>query len=637
MATMYISTAEAASILEVSTATIRNWAKAGLLVPVARQGRAVEFDQNDLEALKQKIDQGEVKKLDRRANKSGSKVSGGLSLDDAFSVQLTEIFSSVEASNEEQRILLVLAAQLVRFAKRQGVSFSSFLLSKSGVSQIFKEITAEYLIPLDVINVFEKLSDENISDVCKGNYLGLLSSGQLAKSGAFYTPEHVASAMIDDHIVFSTTKVLDPCCGSGAFLIKAIKRLKDLGVKNWNAQVYGIEIDRASALCARLNILYEMDDNSLGYPNVILGDALDDNNWRSLSDVDLIVSNPPWGAKFSTQMFKELKEKFSPFSSRESFSLFMLQSLANIKEGGVISFLAPEAILNVKSHSQIRSLILKKSVLEIQRIGRAFDSVFTDVVRLSLRKSPSIQKNLVSIVGRSGTFSIKQEFLSEGENLEIIPEKTPFCHDVMIKMRLKPHQCLKGRARWALGIVTGNNERYLRAEKLDGYQPVYKGRDIAPFKMMEPSSYLDFAPEKFQQCATPKIFRVKEKLFYKFISEKLCFVRDTSGALSLNSANVVIPSLELPMNVVCALLNSTLMQFYYKRSFSSIKVLRHYLEQLPLPIFEGEDLQKAESFAEKLEATGGDQAVIQEFDDFLFSYYGFDQESIDKITRALAV
>ncbi len=40
------------------------------------------------------------------------------------------------------------------------------------------------------------------------------------------------------------------------------------------------------------------------------------------------------------------------------------------------------------------------------------------------------------------------------------------------------HITLKGKSNWALGIVTGNNERFCTNERKDGYIPVFKGADI---------------------------------------------------------------------------------------------------------------------------------------------------------------
>jgi len=44
--------------------------------------------------------------------------------------------------------------------------------------------------------------------------------------------------------------------------------------------------------------------------------------------------------------------------------------------------------------------------------------------------------------------------------------------------------------------------------------------------------------------------------------------------------------------VIVALLNSSLYQFLFQKKFSSIKVLRSHIEQLPLPLWEQKTLSK---------------------------------------------
>lgn len=625
----YISAGEAAAYLEVSTATVRNWTKAGLIFPVENDGKNVSYSSVDLASLKEKIESGDLKKLDSRANKTKSKSSYGLVLDKDQEYKLKEIFEDVEATNEDQRTLLILAAQLLRFSRRYEMDFSSFLMSKNRIPMIFKEIIRDELIPLDVIQLFESFSEETILKICKGNYLGLLSSGQLSKTGAFYTPDYVVDGMVQDHVIFANTRVLDPCCGSGAFLIKSIHRLKELGVKDWNSQILGIEIDKASALCAKLNILFEMDEVNAGFPNIVEGDALDDSSWQGLGQIDLVVSNPPWGAKFDLDRKKELKNKFSDVKSSESFSFFMLQSLNNIREGGVVSFLAPEAILNVKTHRPLRELILKKTLLDVQRLGRAFDEVFTDVVRISVRKSPSIGKNIVNVYGNNGPFEVKQEKLASPKSLEIIPEKTPDHMAILDKMLSHDNYFLDCNADWALGVVTGNNSKFLSDSLFEGYEPVLKGRDISKFCITEPEVYISFKPDEFQQCASEKTYRSKEKLIYKFISKNLCFVRDTKGYVTLNSANIVVPKLPIPQKLICAFLNSSIAQYFYQINFSSIKVLRSYLEKIPLPNIKDDDLfAEALRLSGKLEENPSDKRAQKEFDSLMYGFYGLSANQI---------
>jgi len=118
------------------------------------------------------------------------------------------------------------------------------------------------------------------------------------------------------------------------------------------------------------------------------------------------------------------------------------------------------------------------------------------------------------------------------------------------------------------------------------FEPIYKGKDVQNFILSEPSGFVRFTPEKFQQTAPVEMYRAKEKLIYRFISRKLVFAYDDKQRLTLNSANIVIPRIpDYPLKVIAALFNSTIYQFIFQKKYSSIKVLRSHLEEMPLPLW----------------------------------------------------
>jgi hypothetical protein len=143
---------------------------------------------------------------------------------------------------------------------------------------------------------------------------------------------------------------------------------------------------------------------------------------------------------------------------------------------------------------------------------------------------------------------------------------------------------LRGRADWALGIVTGNNARYVLDALDDGAEPLWVGKDLHRFVANQPTRYIKYQPDSFQQVAPSSKYRAAEKLVYRFISDELIFAYDDKQTLVLNSANVLIPKLDgYSMKTVLAFLNSQVFQFVFKRRFQSIKVLRGDLEKVPFP------------------------------------------------------
>ena len=125
---------------------------------------------------------------------------------------------------------------------------------------------------------------------------------------------------------------------------------------------------------------------------------------------------------------------------------------------------------------------------------------------------------------------------------------------------------------------------------LDGYEPVITGKDIEKYSIAPIKRYVRFTPEKFQQCAPERLYRAKNKLFYRFIADEPIVAMDDNGRISLNSANIILPKIEgYSSKYIMAVLNSDIMSFYYKNRFRNFKVLRSCLEQLPIPICSEKD------------------------------------------------
>ena len=196
-----------------------------------------------------------------------------------------------------------------------------------------------------------------------------------------------------------------------------------------------------------------------------------------------------------------------------------------------------------------------------------------------------------------------------------------------------PHVTLKNQAEWALGIVTGNNKKYLLPLPKEGHEAIYRGRDIEKYKFVKASSFIEFCPDNLQQVAPAWKYRAQEKLIYRFISKYLVFAYDDQQRLTLNSANTVIPKIDgYPIKVILALFNSSLYQFIYQKKFSSIKTLRGNLEQLPLPLWDGAIFGKIVS---KVDEIIDSKDCYDELDTFIMKSFNFSEREIDYMKKAI--
>lgn len=588
-----------ATVLGISTATVRNWVKGGYLQTLSEDTKHF-FHKKDIEDVKLKILNGDLEKLNNRANKIKADrtfIPDEYSQDEVGFNELNTVVDFIKSNNidlfpalllvslnllKKEKILLKVNIQDV--IQKKDLSFSNKQIGeeiKSWISEIDKEKIKER---------FSFLLDCNIPkqrDILGFLYQSLLLEGKKSQSGSYYTPSNIVSEIIIEH-VRRDSKVLDPCCGTGQFLLA----FSDI-IEN-PSNIYGVDFDEVAVRIARLNILIKFKDKKFT-PNIVCKNTLFDVgiydlfslNDENIRDFDVVATNPPWGVHFSKEDIEKLKKLYPTITSIESFSYFLKKSLDLLHDDGVASFILPESILNVKTHKDIREIILKNSqIKKIIYLDRVFKNVFTPVIRIDIKKSEKKNRN-IQICKKSTKYEIEQTRWLNNQDFIFDIHSNGSDTKIIDKIYQVNHATLENKANWALGIVTGNNKKFVTNESRDGFEPIYKGKDVETFILNKPSNYIQFTPEKFQQTAPTDKYRAKEKLIYRFISKYLVFAYDNQQKLTLNSANIIVPKVpNYPIKVIAALFNSSLYQFIFQKKFSSIKVLRSHIEQLPLPLWD---------------------------------------------------
>ena len=202
-------------------------------------------------------------------------------------------------------------------------------------------------------------TSEYITDyICKNTIIPYLS-----KSGKINDPDKLVEEYDDDIEIlekkFRNIKIIDPACGSGAFLIKSIDVLLDIyksiqshkqskgdyitdeqfQLTKWNEEskiqeiieknIYGVDINKQSIEIAKLSIFLKTASINMKLPNITenikIGNSLINDkkidvhafdwekefpevlNTSSVKGFDIVIGNPPW------QIIKsDVDEFFSP-------------------------------------------------------------------------------------------------------------------------------------------------------------------------------------------------------------------------------------------------------------------------------------------------------------------------------------
>lgn len=440
-------------------------------------------------------------------------------------------------------------------------------------------------------------------DILGTVYQSLITEGEKNLKGSYFTSKHIIESMLNKNNNSIDGEFLDPCCGSGAFLL----------CFNCNnpSKLHGYDFDENAVMIAKANLIIKFRNIDF-YPDIKCCDFL---STKSTDCFDFIATNPPWGAL-------NRGISISCISSKETSSMFFVKSYSLLKKGGKMSFLLPISLLNVKVHKDLREFILKNGCLErISIYSDFFSGVTTQFVSIDYSKKESNDKIEYNIGKECKNINKESFYKTENYTFNLIEQKD---EGILTKIKSKGTLTLKNSL-WALGIVTGDNAHKIHDYPLAGEEKIYTGKEIKPFRLLEAKKFILYDRNKLQQVAKDEFYRCKEKLVYKFISKKLVFAYDNGGSLFLNSANILIPRIDgLSIKTVMAFLNSPIFQYLYLKLFNEVKILKGNLLLLPFPNLTGEQNCYVSSLVDRL--LDGKNDCIKELEKWMQNFYNLTND-----------
>lgn len=485
-------------------------------------------------------------------------------------------------------------------------------VSEANKSRFFEEYTQYQRLSVSVPRqILKNRQDDWIGFV----YQSLTTEGRRILKGLYYTKPVIVNEMLSDIRVLSGERFLDPCCGSGIFLLKVEHAELE--------QLYGIDNDPLAVMIAKANLMVKYSEATI-YPQIYQMDFLL-HAASALGDMkfDYIVTNPPWGTEKGKLHTSEV------IQSKEKASLFFTEAFKFLNKNGIQHFLLPSSLMKIKVHGDFRRFVTHETRMESLKCYRErFKGVFTDFLSLKVSRKPIFGSQNYVVYSANNEVS-RKEFKPLEDDFCAIPMLNDRDEAIIGKVERLRHDDLS-HSQWALGIITGNNAKVLKDRPRKGLEPIYTGKDIGKYSLKKASRYIKYHRVDFQQCAKDEFYRAKEKLVYKFVSGHLCFTYDDKQRLFLNSANILIPEVDgMSTKTVLAFLNSALFNFLYTKRFNDLKILKGNLSTLPFPKISAEQNQQLSALVDR--ALGGDISAEDEINALVFSLYELDQEEIRMI------
>jgi len=332
--------------------------------------------------------------------------------------------------------------------------------TKSNYSDIF-DIEEEIEIqPQDLSYIISKLENYSLitanRDIIADAFEELIGISFRGGEGQFFTPRNVVQMMIEILQPQSNERIIDPACGSGGFLAHILQYL--IINRSYNYFITGIDKDLFLSKLSKiyLKLLGETDyhifcENSLEHP-----EKWDKETKKhiELNSFDLILTNPPFGAKIPVIGHNILKqyelghywnnndEKWILNNKLRDKQppqiLFIERVIQLLKEGGRAGIVLPEGIFGNPSDRYIWEYIRKyASIISIvslsQETFQPSTHTKTSVVFLEKKKMSRkvIFMAIANAVGHDKNgkeiYKIKKDgyHILDKNNIKILDDDTP--------------------------------------------------------------------------------------------------------------------------------------------------------------------------------------------------------------------
>lgn len=249
-------------------------------------------------------------------------------------------------------------------------------------------------------------------DVKGTAYETIVSNTLKQSAGQFFTPRNVIKCMVEILNPTIDSRVLDPACGSGGFLVMVLDHVRRQITKNMYPEldgvlleakansdtvndkvreyaenmIFGFDFDPDLKKAAKMNMVMAGDGhsnifniNSLEYPHGTLPDkdkvttsvaqSVEMKRDRSTCDplyslnsamgkFDCIFTNPPFGSKVEVASSISENYELKAFSAPEV--LFIEQCYKFLKPGGKMGIVLPDGILGNPNTEVVRRWILER-------------------------------------------------------------------------------------------------------------------------------------------------------------------------------------------------------------------------------------------------------------------------------------
>ena len=185
------------------------------------------------------------------------------------------------------------------------------------------------------------------------------------QKGEFRTPPAIAKLMAGLADPQPGDHIYDPCFGTAGLLTAAIDTLNReqgsaLTPRSTTLAISGFERSRDAFIVGLARLMLAGGENlTLTY-----GNSLDDDFRAAERQCDLVVANPPWNSRLSSDESYRYSHHY-PVRTKDAAVIFIQHSLFRLREGGRAAFVIPQGLLfKGGSEREFRQWLLEQHTVE---------------------------------------------------------------------------------------------------------------------------------------------------------------------------------------------------------------------------------------------------------------------------------
>ena len=441
-------------------------------------------------------------------------------------------------------------------------------------------------------------------------------------------------------------KIIDPACGSGAFLITAFEFLlnynkylddkifdlvgtsdlfSDRTKKILQNNIFGVDLNKESVEITKLSLWLKTADKNKTLAslenNIKCGNSLIDDpeiagnlafNWEkefpeifANGGFDIVVGNPPYVlCQPSNTNEKTLKfyNNFEVSSYKiDLYHLFFEKGIILSKNNGYISFITPNTYLVNKYNLKLREFILRntqiKEIINYKNI--VFEDANVDVSTIILKKSKYTDENVKILLSSKNENKIvlekqQNDWLKDDEKIFYLRKEFPINFSNCIS--------LKEIAKTYFGIQAFDKKSSISQKKEnEKYLPMIDGANVFRYQFSKYNQYFNFIDDNIKSGGDYKVYE-KERIVIRQIGKTPIIGYCEANILTSNTIyNIFSITDKFNLKYIFTLLNSKLLKKYWEYKYNDNKNLfpkikGYQLDDLPLVNI---PLEKQQPFIEK--------------------------------------